>query len=230
MRSVKDEISLFLFGLFAFVVAVFPYNAVGLLPSLEDWHSRHQLLVSLGASLISVYGIHLVVSSANVRKFIYSMFIALFLIQNIHYYIDFQRDWYKQLSLIENYRASTIIKNYTTFLFDDKTQSLNANHRTYRFYEFAGQFKIAFGDEKRFGHLLQSYEGMDKISDFLNASYNVGEYVRKKPEYLITINYGTHPLDAFSIIKLWYQEIFRHDKFKNNIKNIIKLDYERIIY
>ena len=218
-------------GFLMFFMAVFPYAVVGKIPFLEDWESRHQLLIPLGASFILVYGVRLVIKNVTVRDFLYTFFILIFLFSNISNYIAFQKDWYKQLSLMENFRNSKEMINNNTFLFDDKTLELNANDRSYRFYEYAGLMKEAFEEETRFGDNLNHQSialTYNELKPFLSEPYNIANYVPGNAEYIVVIEHGNNLLGINNLIKLGYQEIFNQNEFKKNIKNIINLRFVKI--
>lgn len=229
-RSKLNEYShiFLLIGALLFLLALFPYNAVGRIPSQVDWASRYQLLIPLGISFILVFGTSLIISSQKIRNFVYALLISIFIVTNISIYIDFQKDWYKQASLIENFKNSAIIRSNTTFLFNDRTEELNANKRTYRFYEFTGQMKTSFGEETRFGHLKNSYQGMDILIPYLNSYYNLRHYQIRAPQYIVYIDYGPRKIDVYEFLLLKYLEIFKRDKFREHVRDVLRLTYQRV--
>lgn len=218
----------FYFGWFLFFLAVYPYTAVGRNPGLIDWNSRHQLLIPLGVSIIIIYGIKILIPFERIQKIFYSLFISSFLLTNISLYIDFQKDWYKQVSLIENFKTNEIIKGNTTFLFDDRTE-LNANHRLYRFYEYSGLMKYVFGRETKFGDTKQNFDGIGEKTQYLNVHYNLKDYKIKNPEYVVEIheNKTIHKKD---LIRLKYLELFMPDKLRENVRELIVLKYQKLTY
>jgi hypothetical protein len=217
----------FYFGWFLFFLAVFPYNVVGQVPRLTDWLSRYQILIPLGVSLILIYGIRLLIPSERIQKLIYSLIISSFLLTNISFYVDFQKDWYKQASLIENFKTSEIIKGNSSFLFDDKIEKLNATQRAYRFYEYTGLMKYAFGNETRFGDRKQSFSDIDYFTKYLNAYYNMKDCRIIKPQYIVEIN--GKEISKKDLIKLKYLELFKTDKYKENIRELTVLKYQKIL-
>lgn len=223
----KNNFRLLLFGFFAFFIGVFPYAAVGHILQLNDWSSRHQLLVPLGASFIIVFGIKVIIKKDPARNFAFAALIVLFLFSNIANYVALQKDWYKQLSLIQNFKMSKKIRNNTTFLFDDRTRSLNANGRSYRFYEYTGIMKAAFLDETRFGKDYMARRPsleLNELRPFLTGRYNIGGYIPKGEAYKVRLEPGNYNLNNdVNFIKLIFQENIDPNKFKENTKRIIKL-------
>ncbi len=229
-QKVDDKRFLFFYGgWFLFFLAVFPYNALGLYPHLNDWQSRHQLIIPLGVSLILVYGTRLLIPSETIQKILYSLLISSFILTNIIYYANFQKDWYKQVSLMENFKASEIIKGNTTFLFDDRIEELNANHRTYRYYEYAGQMKLVFGEETRFGHRKQDFDHIEKLLPSLNGNNNMKDYKMIQPQYIVEIH-GNKKISKRDLIRLKYLELFAAEKFKEAASELTTLKYQKIVY
>ena len=118
------------------------------MPQLGDWNSRHQLLVPLGASFMLFYSFKIIsdrfIRSSTVKVAIISAIIALLVATSVVSYLDYQRDSYKQISLLDNIKNKEEIRNHTTFLFEDQTIQLNANTRSYRFSEYTGMLQVRF--------------------------------------------------------------------------------------
>ena len=225
---VKDFFWL-LFGVVAFVLGVYAYLVVGHMPQLAEWQSRHQILVPLGASFVIVYFAR-IFFNFNARILMYSMLSVLFVYINFTGYLEYQRDWFKQLSLVENLMSNDVIRNHNTFLFDDSTTDLNARGRTYRLYEISGMMKLAFGDEKRFGVMKGSYLGIDAYKFYPGSRYKMREYDflnMNKPEYMIKIGRGENTNNLLSktfVLKLLLERIFFPKRFNENLKSIVNLE------
>jgi len=248
------DILFFAFGIFSLFIGIFPYVVVGKfptsillsglikqegLPPAYDWTSRYQLLVPLGASFMFVYGLKLIPwLDGKKRALLLSFFLGLFTVTTISGYIDFDLDWYKQMSLIENFKTNEVIKGHTTFLVEDKTKSFDANNRAYRFYEYSGLFKYAFGNETR----LASPDSADiskftktKMYNRLFKQYKLSHYRRLgKPEFIIEIEEGqTGKQIAASrlvgYIKLrFYELLFAETRFKREVKNLVTIKTKQV--
>lgn len=172
----------------------------------------------------------------KIQILFFSVFIALFSITNINSYIAYQKDWYKQVSIIENFKNNNVIKNNTTFVFDDHCFELNANKRTYRLYEYSGFMKEAFRDETRFGVdtslFYNDYSGdINLFKHFMNAYYNLGSYKIKNPEYLIEINYGKIDInDPINCLRLVFYERFNSVKYYKLVSQITVINSKKIEY
>jgi hypothetical protein len=231
-QTERTALKLFIAGLLFFGVGVFPYLAVSKMPELSDWNSRHQLLVPLGASFMLFYGFKIasdrIIKSSFVKVFLISVIIALFVMCNVVNYLDYQRDWYKEVSLIDNFKKSEEIKNHTTFLFDDKTSSLNANNRVYRFTEYSTMLQYGSGEQSRFGSDVSSFNSSRTVvQEYYNsgslAYLGLKDYKPTEPDYTVIVGYGSYPMTYVDTIKLMYYEKFNTDKFSSTVDNIVTL-------
>ncbi len=70
-------------------------------------------------------------------------------------------DWQKQDALVGAFRRTPALESASTVVFRDETRSMNIFQRRYRFYEWNGLLKRAFGDETRFavGDKRARFEG-----------------------------------------------------------------------
>lgn len=235
----KHTFRLFILGFFILFFGVFAYHAVGQQPRLNGWAHRHQLLVPLGASFIVFYGLKFLFIRLNIPRrienFVFSLLLAGFVVTNLNTFIEYQRDWFKQLSLIEHFKNSDIIKNNTTFMFINNTNNLDVNHskgkRVYRFFEYTGLMKYAFGTETRFGVDIERYNavGIDKYRILSKYPYNsMSNYSFKEFDYNVIIENGEFYLKSRSVLKLLAKKILQPDEFKNRIADIIQLRFEKV--
>jgi hypothetical protein len=136
----------FAFGFVALATAIFPYLILGLVPTFTDWTSRHQILMPLGVSLL-IAGLGTIIRPPGGGS-ITQLVISASLAWNISAYYGLYIDEQKQQDLIEFFRSSPQVRNASLVVFDDNAE--NAIDRKYRFYEWTGLLKKAFGDETRF--------------------------------------------------------------------------------
>lgn len=240
MGSGKHDIKLFFLGIILFFTAVFPYLAVEHIPRFSDWDSRNQLLLPLGASFVLYYGLKLFCNrlkwGSEARLFSYALIIVLFISLNFSVYLDYQKDWFKQLSLVENFRSSRIMKDNSTFIFDDQAADMNALGRYYRFYEYTGLMKLAFNDETRFGIGLDAYNKMEWSRYFIDnrslidlPECNITAYRPKDPDFRVVIKPGSTDLSGMhKVLRVLYYKIFEPTKFKEAIAGIVKLEYVKL--
>jgi hypothetical protein len=152
-------------------------------------------------------------------------------------YLTYQADEYKQLSLMDQFKSSDVMKNYTTFLFVDGTRNLNARDRPYDFYEYTGMLTQLFGEETRFAADSLSFTS---FSDYqVYRSYKYRDYFERSPQYVIIIKKGSYDLSLpkqnqcyahgfLNLFRLMLDERFNRDSFDRNIRNIVKLEYLKI--
>lgn len=221
----KNIFKLFVIGLILFGAGAFPYVAVGKLPTVGGWESRHQLLLPLGASFMLYFGIIIATQKLPKRSlfrgFVLFTIIILFTATNVMSYVDYQKDWYKQVSLIDNFQDNEVIRDHTTFLFQDQSSDLNANNRSYEFYEYAGLMRYAFGTDTRFGSDVDSYVNVSYYKTY--SSYNLVNYTPKEPEYKIIIEKGGYDMTFVNTLKLMFYQRFEPDKYDYNVHKIISL-------
>jgi len=240
-NSIKYSWVLLGFGIFAFFISVLPYFVIGRsgFGFGTEWQSRDQLLIPLGASFILFFGLRLILSEFTIReslqKLMFSFLIGAFTISNCFNYLEFQRDSFKQLSLIANFKNNSIIKNNSSFLFDDQTYALNAIDRWYRFYEYSGLMKLAFGDDNRFGENYKAFinfGGNNTIQDYANATtvpyYNLSNYKLVSPQYKVTIKEGTYKPSLLGTLRTLIYKWTNTIKFESRIGNIVTFEFQKL--
>ncbi len=212
-------------GILVFL-ALFPYAVVGRIPHSADWDNRHQLLVPLGAALLLVFGLRLFLRR-QFQTMALSLLLACFLIANLHTWVAFQRDWYKQLSLVANFRTTPLVKEGRYLLVRDLTRALDANGREYRFYEYAGLLHLALGDEDRLAQEMSSVEHVPfaSLRPWLSSRFRLGQFDQRisEPDTVVAIEYGSYPLSLRNLAALRIYETFNESKFKDKIARIVRL-------
>lgn len=232
-KNLSQEKHMIVLGFFLFLLAVYPYAVVGRLPQLYNWESRHQILVPFGASFIIYYGVKLICREFKKyeRAFwlLSSFIIILFIFCNINVYLEYQKDWYKQLSLMEAFQQNKYMQNPGTFYFIDASAIKNARNRTYRFYEYSGMFKKTFGDETRMGLDYEQKGKLDSLVKYFQPYYHLSHYAADSPEYIVTIRKGTININSTKVfLTLMYNQLMNHNKFMNYITEIVEIDVNPI--
>ncbi|RJR35579.1 MAG: hypothetical protein C4576_24670 [Desulfobacteraceae bacterium] len=231
--NAPSSLALLSAGVFSFLLAIFPYLVVHSLPHLYDWGSRHQRLVPLGAAFILYYVFKILMDKLKIRLthqiIAFSIAVFGFVATDVSTYLAFQKDWYKQLSIIENFRSSDVMRNHSFFVFTDHTLDLNVNRREYRSFEYCGLMKCAFGDESRFG--INAREKRD-IEDYRIQADRGGNYKQfnwdRHPEFNVLIRQGDYAVDTGRLIRLMFRERFTKTEFRENVAKIVKLEIASI--
>jgi len=229
--GISKRLGLCLFGLILFAASVFPYIVVGRSPLFLEWGSRHQLLVPLGSAFMLYYGLTAVGAEFRISKRVQTLalasLIACFVATNVSRYVTFQRDWYKQLSLIEQFRRSPAIRLNTSFLFRDLASELNALDRKYRFYEYAGLMRSAFGDASRFGIAEEDYRSVEEIRPYTELPvYNVSDFDCSPPQYLVTVVRGTQRLGLEEMLQLFSARLTNPRAFQERVADVVEIRVE----
>ena len=230
-------LGLAILGFFVFVVAVFPYNVLGLVPSNGDWNRRHQLLIPLGATMMICFGfeflLRMIDKKGRASILLLSIIAMLFIRINMLGYFDYQRDWYKQQGIIANFESNTIIENHSTFIIKDEYQSANAFGRSYRFYEYSGYLRSLYHEETRFMLPHESYESsdyeMNAFKPYFDPYFSLGSYISIRPEYTIQIEKGSINLESrLNLLKLIYDEWMDTDKFMIERNRFVLVEFVEI--
>jgi len=236
LQNKRELFFYLLFGIIAFFFGALAYNVLGIVPADVHFDSRHQLLLPIGASFMLFYSCLSFSRFLNLPRkaiqFALWLLIVLFINQNLQYYIQYQKDWFKQVSIVENIKNSEIFEKNTTFLFRDEYKALNINERAYFVYEFTGWMKEAFSDETRFGVDENNYSSTTDIEYYIKkygSSYLLSDYVMAPPDYLVIIQKGTYDVDSiWSFFHLNYLKLFDRVSFMERVSRIVKLNYQKI--
>ena len=147
-KRISSKAMIITAGFLAFAVAVFPYLSSGNLDSRMtfffwelDWSSRHELLMPLGASAITIAIVYFI--SENKSKPILALITAVMISLNVFWGIGTYVDSLKKDQL-ENLLSVEIVSDESSrFVFVDETRRFNFRDSAYRFYEFAGHLSNA---------------------------------------------------------------------------------------
>ena len=224
-------------GLFCFYIAIFPYLTVGHIPSVSGFENRHQLLIPLGVSILLVYTVQFItcrfswiVNKNQVIRMVYSIMVIQFLFFNIKSYVLIQGAWYKQLAIISQIQRNDIIRNHTTFLFQDHIPSLSAWIGRYGYLDYAAFMKKAFNEETRFGMTESEYHGKKdkRVANLMNKNWLLHDYQPKDPEYLVHIEAGASEANTKQIFQLLKLELTNKARFEQDVSRLIRLRTEKI--
>ncbi|MHC8387625.1 hypothetical protein ACYZTM_06230 [Pseudomonas sp. MDT2-39-1] len=136
-------------GLAALALAEFPYLILAYPPRFFSWDSRHQLLMPLGFSMITI-GVALFFSD-SIRKAFLSIIIGLSLTFWVLQYKAYYVDWAKQKEIMRVISNNDDIRAGRLIVFEDHTGISNANGRSIVHYEWNGMLANLYGNEQRFG-------------------------------------------------------------------------------
>jgi len=218
-------------GLAAVVVALLPYLFVGKLPALDDFSSRHQLLVPFGAALTLGGGLRFFFGqtrNATIAMLaVASLLIGGFVVADITNNVSYLRERYKDIAMMEEMRIQPEFRSATTFTFVDRASDLNANRRTLvRAYEYAGMMAETFGDQTRFGAGESEYSrtGMARYRMQFTTMYKMGAYVQRPVQYHVDVVSGPLGLERSStVLRLLAVDLFKPAELRAATKGAILL-------
>lgn len=225
-----------LFGLGIFAISVIPYIVVGKIGTANDWDSRHQILNSLGiafllSSLVAVVDLALFKIKIGLRSkiqiILYSFFFSMFILFNFSTHVNYQKDWWKQQSLMLHLKERLEIQTGRSFLFIDHATELNARSRSYRDYEFSGMMKYLFNNEKRYGGTTATFSLPDVKDETLWPWYNIQQFVPIPYQYKVNIENADFELSSINVAKLYFYSAFNTKKYFEHLKQIIKIEITR---
>jgi hypothetical protein len=227
------DAAFFFAGLAFFYLGAFCYLAVGYMPDLYDWESRHQLLLPLGSALMICYGVRLAFAALGwgrkTEVFALATLLGLFVQFNHSAYLSYLRDWFKQYSVLENIREMPEVKRNFAFQVEDRAGGFDASRRTYRFYEYTGWLKLAFGDETR---LAVDARNPGRPEDYANMAaypqYNMRGYKFQPFSHRLILEPGDYDISGNGALRLLYNRCNTPKRFKAKLKRAVSVTCVRL--
>jgi hypothetical protein len=201
-------------GVALVVLGVYPYLAVDKMPRFVDFDTRHQLLVPFGAALLVVGIVRALLDGPGARRVVrvglLAVVIGLCAGTAAGDHLSYQREWYKELGMVQALRQAPSARDGRTFVFDDRALDLNANGRSSRrFYEYAGMFERAFGTRVRLGidKADIAKRPVTYYKRWFTDFYKLDGYVAGPPDFLVTVERGSADLhDPAVLMRLLWEE------------------------
>lgn len=229
----------FFFGVGLCFIGLFPYAAVGKAPDFLGGASRHALLLPLGGSFTSYFGLKCFLErlgvNPKVRLCAFSVVLVAFTTASARGDMEYLLDGYKKLALVAHFKESAVLRDHATFLFEDETSDLDARGMPLTWLEYTGLLDWAFGGQKRLGvedpALLSDPNRFARLQ-FYSAfeRHHFSRYAATEPpraDYRVTIKPGTYAMNPRRIIKFVLFRMLRPEQFAADLKNMIRLDFEK---
>lgn len=139
-----NRLHLFMIAIILFFAAVMPSSTMSS-ASMGEYTSRYYVLALVPFAII----MHLLLSYLKRPLNILALGILLGvnIIININDQLLFQKQWVKNEAIAEYFRKAQL-NEYVNVLFVDNSQSLNAYHSCYRYYEYSGIYKEIWPDDQ----------------------------------------------------------------------------------
>jgi hypothetical protein len=221
--------SMLIMGIMLFIFAMIPYCAVGKLPQMGSWESRHQLLVSFSIALI-VFSLVSCIRFFNKKLSAYLLYgiISIFIVRGLHTYYLYDMDWFYQVSLMEQFKHSKIMREHSTFIVKDHLESdVWINSRSFNPYELNGLMKYAFKEDTRLiVQYIDSIESYQKFSE--HPQYNFAHWTYEQPIHIEFFKNENVQLTRNAKFKLFFYSIFNPEEFKRKVKNLTKITFHKL--
>ncbi len=235
--SIQSKLLLIALGTMLFLIGAFPYTAVGKIPSFKGFDTRHQLLLPVGTAFIIVGLIEMIAFDIG-KRILYAFIITGFMLYNYTQYIQYQREWLKELSLIDNFHSNDIVRNNSTFIVTDSLQQYNIEYNIegggLRFYAFTGIMQEAFHNQTKFASLNTNFFTLQKngLRSLLLESekFKLKNYKESNSYRNIIIRKGKYPLTSYNILKLLFGFYTQVPDNKAKIKDILEVEVEKRVY
>lgn len=203
--SFHANLFLILSGGFACLVTLIPFLMVGKLPHPWDWSSRTLCFLSPGLALIFL-GVYRNFNSLKFMKSWVYLTISILISVNLMIRLDYYRDYLKQVTLIKEFKGNQSLGNTKWLNVDDRTADINTLKREYRFYEWSGLLKMAFGDQTRVGLLHDNeaeFAGIQLIQKSpFTKMYNIGDIDMNAEQKTLLIDFDSRHVSLFETLEI----------------------------
>ena len=214
-----------IYGLFVLIVGLVPYVMVrGRAIDTFGVKGRDAVLVPLGFAIM-IFSFLTVIKN-KYRKTLLTLLIVLGVVGFNNSYIEWQKDYYYQLSL-ENLLNNNVVRNNDTFFL---TEINETEIEAQRYYSLNANAKNVFGNETRFFipkvsnlYLLESEEEMKIAKEELEYSHVMKDYNPDDLYFDAVLNFSCNLSDE-DVVLLKYYELFNYEEFEKIIKSIGSLD------
>lgn len=236
IQNTNKYIILLCLGIVIFLLATFPYIAVNKIPELLSMNDRLQNLFPLPFALITYSLINIIaLYQQKIILFIVSIIVILFTYFNNKQYIYLLQDSIYQDAFMLNVKQSKEIYSNSIFIMEDNSIKFNIHSRRKGAYEYAGQLRKVFGDDKRYIIEVNFYMENNKNLDYVKHTFKNKEYLHYN-YYNVEFGKPTHFIVLQVMKLLTWREIISmsllrySDKFLYNefVSKLIKLNVKRI--
>ena len=218
--DVKRQLWTAVGGLIVLMAGLFAYVMVraGTL-TVTGVKGRDAVLTPLGSSLI-VFAC-LMLLKGKIRKIVAVILIVLGINACNDLYLEWQKDYYYQLSM-ENLFVNDVIRENDTFFLIDLYESEIEGQR---YYSLNTNAYHVFGDETRFFipkasnlPLLENKESVEKTKNALDHAFVMKDYDPDDLYFDAILDYSCYLSDEETLL-LKYYEMFDQDRFWEKIRN-----------
>ena len=186
-ESLVNRKRIIVIGTILLIIGILPYLLLGLSPRFIEWHSRHQLLMPLGVSLILGGIVNIFHKS---RLIILALVIGFNLSFLSDSYTSLNADWEKQEALVSLFAGAEFDRSCSVVVIEDETGVPNAIQREIRFYEWNAILKLATGKNNRFVLAPSEVQDFNNgiFDKYFTDEYSAGNFVRNDNNLLCELD------------------------------------------
>ena len=226
---VAPAIALALAGVVVLGLGVFSYLAVGRVPTIWDWSSRHQLLVPIGVGLLAaalargVPWVGAIGRASGVA--VVGLLLGISTVADARTLVTYQADWFKQVAIVEAARELPALRTARHIRVVDDATALNTLRRSYRFYELNALLEMALGDTRRLASLEASDPTGDDLALFIaRPAYHMGEYVPSPVDLELRLSASGGVPDPWQVLRLVALEAIGSPDFGSEARRLIEVE------
>lgn len=230
-RKINDKLFYLCLGLFLFILGALPYIMVEKVPSYNNYDGRHQILLTFGTAFM-VLGFVEILINQRLRKYFYAVFISSCIILNFNLLLNYQKNWFRQLSIMEHLKGEPLIRQYYTFLIEDNSDKFCEAVTTY--YVYTGMLYNIMGKQDKFAitkdkfeQVIKSYGSIDKL--LINKEvFKMKDFKPTNFECVIRISNGSFYPSTINTLQLLFLDFTNKKEFSCKIKKIVNLTVEKL--
>lgn len=218
--KIIDAVKYFVYGLFVLVMGLLPYVMVRSRKiDTMGVKGRDAVLLPLGVAIILYAFVSLLKGKA--KKIAVTVLVVFGIIGMNSLYLEWQKDYYYQLSMENLFVDKIIADNDTFFLIDLNESEIEGQ----RYYSLNTNAYNVYGDQTRFFipkvsnlYILESDDAMKEAIEALGYSHMMRDYKPEDYYFDAILNYY-NDLSWEEVVKLKYYEMFDKNKFNSEIEN-----------
>ena len=149
LEELKSPGKMFITGLYFFFAGALAYVLVGQLPQFGSVLCRHQILLKVGTPFMILAFVSLF-RSESIQRGAIAVIIALFIIANISWQLQFQKSWIKQMALESVFAKEKLLAENVNFSVVDNTREYNEYGGNLAVYCYAGIFRKIYVTQSRY--------------------------------------------------------------------------------
>jgi len=224
LEEIQSPRKMFYTGLYFFFAGCLAYVLVGILPQFGTVYTRHQILLKFGTSLIILAGMSLF-SSEKVQRGAVAGIIALLVVSNISWQMEYQKSWVKQMALEQAFAKEKLLAENVNFSVVDNEKEYSEFGGNLSQYCYTGILRKIHGTQTRY---VINYH--DTANDFNGwtpeqlAIWNVRDVKDFSHfRYHVYLDQGSVWLSNTLSLKILYQYYFDKSKLERSLATILRV-------